>query len=132
MGALSWGPQVAAQDDSEFGDDEDSGADVGVIRLQDEALEEVEQDNSSTQLGAIQVTARKKVETIQDVPLSVSAFNAEDMERRGFTGIEDIAAATPGFTYEPFATGGAHGNAVIRGLAQQFTTSRISRSLLGS
>ena len=123
--AMSWGPQVAAQDESEFEDDDDSDADVSVIRLQDEPLEEVEQDNSSTQLGAIQVTARKKVETIQDVPLSVTAFNAEDMERRGFTGIEDIAAATPGFTYEPFATGGAHGNAVIRGLAQQFTTSRI-------
>lgn len=73
----------------------------------------------------IVVTARKRAESIQEVPLSVTPFSAEDLEQRGFTGLDDIAAATPGFTFEPFATGGAHGNAVIRGLAQQFTTSRI-------
>ena len=73
----------------------------------------------------IVVTARKRAESIQEVPLSVTPFSAADLEQRGFTGLDDIAAATPGFTFEPFATGGAHGNAVIRGLAQQFTTSRI-------
>lgn len=73
----------------------------------------------------IVVTARKRAESIQEVPLSVTPFTADDLEQRGFTGLDDIAAATPGFTFEPFATGGAHGNAVIRGLAQQFTTSRI-------
>ncbi|HEY1077911.1 MAG TPA: TonB-dependent receptor [Fontimonas sp.] len=79
----------------------------------------------STQLEEIVVTARKRTETLQEVPLSVTAFNAKDMEQRGFTGLDDIAAATPGFTFESFITGGAHGNPVIRGLAQTFTTSRI-------
>lgn len=73
----------------------------------------------------IVVTSRKREESIQEIPLSVTPFTAAEMEQRGFTGLDDIAAATPGFTFEPFATGGAHGNAVIRGLAQQFTTSRI-------
>ena len=71
------------------------------------------------------VSARKKDETIQDIPLAVTPFFEGQMERRGFTGMEDIAAATPGFTYEGFITAGTNGNAVIRGLAQQFTTSRI-------
>lgn len=71
------------------------------------------------------VSARKRDESIQDIPLSVTPFTADQMERRAFTGIEDIAATTPGFTYEGFITAGTNGNAVIRGLAQQFTTSRI-------
>ncbi len=79
----------------------------------------------SVSLEEIVVTARKREESIQDVPLSVTPFTAGDLEQRGFTGLDDIAAATPGFTFEGFMTGGAHGNAVIRGLAQQFTTSRI-------
>lgn len=71
------------------------------------------------------VTARKRDESIQDIPVAVTPFTADSMNRRGFSGLDDIAAATPGFTYEGFITGGNHGNAVIRGLAQQFTTSRI-------
>ncbi len=71
------------------------------------------------------VTARKREESIQDIPVSVTPFTADSLNRRGFSGLDDIAAATPGFTYEGFITGGNHGNAVIRGLAQQFTTSRI-------
>ena len=79
----------------------------------------------ATTLEEIVVTARKRTETIQEVPLSVTPFSAAELEQRGFSGLDDIAAATPGFTFEAFQSGGAHGNAVIRGLAQQFTTSRI-------
>lgn len=76
-------------------------------------------------LEEVIVTARKREESIQDIPVSVTPFTAGALERRGFVGLDDIAASTPGFTYESFITGGNHGNAVIRGLAQQFTTSRI-------
>lgn len=79
----------------------------------------------ATQLDDITVTARKRVESIQEVPVSVTAFNASEMDRRGFAGLEDLARATPGFTFEPYMTGGAHGAPVMRGLAQTFTTARI-------
>ena len=82
-------------------------------------------DDDAVALDEVVVTARKRQETIQDVPLSVKAFSSKEMEQRGYSGLDDIAAATPGFTYEGFMTGGAHGNPVIRGLAQTFTTSRI-------
>ncbi len=75
-------------------------------------------------LEEVIVTARKREESIQDTPVSVTPFSAAELEQRGFTGLEDIAAATPGFTFEGFITG-SHGNAVIRGLAQQFTTARV-------
>ncbi|MGJ8669276.1 MAG: TonB-dependent receptor [Oceanococcus sp.] len=76
-------------------------------------------------LEEIIVTARKRAESIQEIPLSVTPFNADVLEQRGMNGLDDIAASTPGFTFEAFQSGGAHGNAVIRGLAQQFTTSRV-------
>lgn len=82
-------------------------------------------DTGGNFVEEIVVTSRKRAESIQDIPLSVTPFSATEMEQRGFTGLDDIAAATPGFTFEGFATGGAHGNAVIRGQAQQFTTARI-------
>jgi iron complex outermembrane recepter protein len=83
------------------------------------------EEHGAVKLDDVVVTARKRQETIQNVPLSVTAFSAKDMEQRGYSGLDDIAAATPGFTFEGFMTGGAHGNPVIRGLAQTFTTSRI-------
>lgn len=82
-------------------------------------------DEGTVALDEVVVTARKRQETIQEVPLSVTAFSSKEMDQRGYSGLEDIAAATPGFTFEGFMTGGAHGNPVIRGLAQTFTTSRI-------
>lgn len=76
-------------------------------------------------LEEVIVTARKREESIQSIPVAVTPFTAAEMEQRGFGGLEDIAAATPGFSFEGYVTGGAHGNAVIRGVAQQFATARI-------
>lgn len=82
-------------------------------------------EKSGEMLEGVVVTARKRKESLQNVPLSVTAFSAKQMEQRGYNSLEDIASATPGFTFEGFASGGAHGNPVIRGLAQQFTTTRV-------
>ena len=71
------------------------------------------------------VTARKREESLQSIPLSVTPFSAEQVERRGFFGLEDIAQATAGLTYEGFISSSNSANVVIRGLAQTFATSRI-------
>jgi iron complex outermembrane recepter protein len=79
----------------------------------------------AVELDVVKVTARKRTESLQEVPLSVTAYSASEIDRRGFAGLEDIARATPGFTFEPYMTGGAHAAPVMRGLAQTFTTARI-------
>lgn len=43
------------------------------------------------------VTARKREETLQEVPLSVSAFSAEKLEQVGAFDNEDVALLTPNF-----------------------------------
>ena len=50
-------------------------------------------------LEEIVVTARKTEERLQDAPLSISAFTAEDIEKKGFTTLEDVARSAPGMQY---------------------------------
>ncbi|MEE4186266.1 MAG: TonB-dependent receptor, partial [Gammaproteobacteria bacterium] len=66
----------------------------------------------------IRVTARKREESLQSVPIAVSAFSSEDLAIRDIFSLEQLADQTPGLT---FATTGAitGTRAVIRGLAQQ-------------
>ena len=48
-------------------------------------------------LEEIVVTARKKAESLQDVPVVVTALNSEMIETYNVTTIEDVATLTPGF-----------------------------------
>jgi len=50
-------------------------------------------------LEEIVVTARKREENLKEIPLSISAFSAADIEKKGFKGLEDIAFAAPGMQY---------------------------------
>lgn len=45
------------------------------------------------------VTARKMEENIQEVPLSLSAFTAENIDRLNLRSIDDLAKFTPGFSF---------------------------------
>ncbi|MEM1111679.1 MAG: TonB-dependent receptor, partial [Pseudomonadota bacterium] len=85
------------------------------------------QDETSL-LEEIIVTARKKSESLQDIPLSVSAFSGEQIVRRAYRDLRDIAMATSGLEYEDFATAGLTTAPVIRGMGQTFTTSRIQNT----
>ena len=62
----------------------------------------------------IVVTARKRAENLQDIPLTVSAFTEAAIEERGIANLQDIADATPGFDFA-HAFGRADFRPVIRG-----------------
>jgi outer membrane receptor protein involved in Fe transport len=50
--------------------------------------------------GDIVVTARRRAEQLQDVPLAITAFAAETIERDGIRATEDVARRTPGLTFD--------------------------------
>jgi len=50
------------------------------------------------QLEEIVVTAQKRSENINEVPMSITAFTGEDLVNRGFSDTEDLAKIVPGFT----------------------------------
>lgn len=64
----------------------------------------------------IVVTARKVEERLQEVPLAITAFSADEMTRRSIRELEDVALATSGFSFEDY--GGGFGVPVIRGGSQ--------------
>ncbi len=84
-----------------------------------------EQDVAAGSLEEIVVTARKREESVQDIPLVVNALTAEQIERASIQGLTDVALRTPGLNYEGYASAGQAGAAVIRGLAPTQLTNRI-------
>jgi iron complex outermembrane receptor protein len=54
------------------------------------------QSAGATSLEEIVVTARRTEESLQSVPVSVTAFSADEIRRRGISSLEDIQLATPG------------------------------------
>src|SRR6202790_1829488 len=51
--------------------------------------------DSSATLGEIVVTAQKRVSTVQDTPISITAVSGADLQDRGITDLSTLAAATP-------------------------------------
>jgi iron complex outermembrane receptor protein len=67
-----------------------------VVNSQETA--EVVKRSANRMLEEVVVTAQKRQERIQDVPISIQAFSQEKMEAMGIQSIQDIQLATPGFT----------------------------------
>ena len=111
-----------AQDD--YDEPEVDGEQLQDIEVDAPQLEQEEYE-WNPMIEEVMVTARKREESLQEVPIAITAFTDSAMESRGFTSVEDIAASTPGFSFESFSTGGTYGNPVIRGLTNTFTTSRV-------
>ena len=63
----------------------------------------------------IVVTARKRDEKLQEVPVIVSAFNKQQLEAYAAGGIEDVAALTPGFIVDE-GGGAGQGTITLRGV----------------
>ena len=70
-------------------------------------------------LEEIQVTARRRTESLQDVPIAVTAFSGDDLAMRGAPDITDIAQIAPSVTLEPSRATNSTLTAFIRGVGQQ-------------
>ena len=76
-------------------------------------------------LETVVVTARRREENLQDIPLSVQAFSTEEMERRGITDLEGVASYTAGLNYDDFVTA-FNGLVTLRGLVQANIQNRVT------
>jgi outer membrane receptor protein involved in Fe transport len=63
------------------------------------------------------VTAQKKSENLQDVPIAVSAFSQDTLEKRGLNGGADLQTAIPNVSFSAISYGGY--NFQIRGIGAQ-------------
>lgn len=93
---------------------------MGVVSAQDDADGEGEQEESrAADLDLIQVTARRRTERLQDVPLSVTAISGEALEDVGAEDITYLKQTIPNATLEVSRGTNSTLTAFIRGIGQQ-------------
>ena len=84
------------------------------------------QDSSDESIDLIEdviVTARRREESAQSVPVAISAFSSDDLSSRNITTTDDLDNIAPNLS---FFQDGAVGNATsigIRGVGSSFTSS---------
>ena len=76
--------------------------DAGTAAAEDEAIQD------------IVVTAQRRSERVQDIPVAISAFGGESIERAGIASLENIAPRVPSFYFGSF--GAARPQLYIRGI----------------
>jgi iron complex outermembrane receptor protein len=72
------------------------------------------------QSGDIVVTARRREENLQQVPVSVAAMTADQLESRSIESVSDLSRSTPNFTFSEMPQSGRIGGLIfIRGVGQR-------------
>ncbi|WP_079247031.1 TonB-dependent receptor [Sphingomonas turrisvirgatae] len=77
---------------------------------QDSAVADVTDD------GEILVTARRRAESLQDVPVAITALEGETLRNQAVVKVEDLARVAPGFSSSQSVRGGSSPSYSIRGL----------------
>ena len=85
---------------------------------QEESAAEYQKDTKATQLDTITVTARKREETLQEVPVAVTAFTAESLDRLNVRDLADLDALVPNMTVYAARGSNTTLTAYIRGVGQ--------------
>ena len=65
------------------------------------------------------VTARKRQESLQETPISITAFSRADLEEANMIDLRDIGRFTPGMSFTSYGMGSAEAGAIfLRGIGQ--------------
>ena len=85
---------------------------------QDAAPAAAPASDEAVTLDAVQVTARKREETLQEVPVAVTAFTAESLDKLNIRDISDLDAQVPNLTIYAARGSSSTVTAYIRGVGQ--------------
>jgi iron complex outermembrane receptor protein len=80
------------------------------------------QEESATELQTVVISARKRDEALQDVPVSIKAYTADDLAAQSIQSLFDLGQVTPNLLYgQKVQSGSSAGQIYIRGIGQQDT-----------
>jgi iron complex outermembrane receptor protein len=111
VAALALATPAFAQDETQ----PPAGANEG-DRSADQAAAD---ENDAGGIGEIVVTAQRRAENVQDVPIAISAFTAEALQERAVVDVAQLSNITPNVTLDagtPFSGSSAVLSAFIRGI----------------
>lgn len=92
------------------------GFPTALVAQQSNNSNNTEQTGSKYALEEVIVTAEKKSESLQDTPISLTAFSSERLETDGISNLSDIGSKVPSLTIEPFPINNATLRIFIRGI----------------
>src|SRR5690554_5682999 len=92
---------------------------AAVVTMPVYAQEATSSEDELAGLERIEVTARRKSESIQDVPVAVSSFSAGDLEEVGVEDITELQQRVPNTTMQVSRGTNSTLTAYIRGVGQQ-------------
>lgn len=95
------------------------GIAMGFFSLLATPQEAQAQDTASAALDEVTVTARRREESLHDVPLSISVMSGDDLERIGAADIVEVGQSSPNVTLEVSRGTNTTLTAFIRGVGQQ-------------
>ncbi|MEO9968569.1 MAG: TonB-dependent receptor [Hyphomonadaceae bacterium] len=77
-----------------------------------------ERINTDRVLNTVEVTAQKRTQNLQDVPIAIQTFDAERLETLRIDGFDDLQTFTPGLTASPNPADSSGLRLSIRGIGQ--------------
>ncbi len=104
---------------------------VGILATAPALAQDAVPQEPQATAGGIQdivVTARKRAESVQDVPVAVTAISSEMVQRQDLTSIEKIAARTPNLNVGR-ASNGSGAQLTLRGIGSSSTSIGIEQSV---
>lgn len=69
---------------------------VSSIALSASAQEATDSADSELRVEAVTVTATRRAESVQDIPLNIAAVGSAQIEEQGFDELADVLAYVPG------------------------------------
>ena len=86
------------------------------VPAQDSAASADDASDSALLLEDVVVTAQKREQSIQDVPVSITAFDAEQLEATKVRDLGDLTVGIPNVSFDEVGTSRGTANFSIRGL----------------
>eukprot|EP01137_Pigoraptor_chileana_P028830 Opistho-2@13218 len=97
-----------------------AGAALGAMASGNAAAQEAKPEGASdAQVEEIVVTARRREESLQDVPISITAFTSDALDQKGAADITALQRSTPNLTLQVSRGTNSTLTAFIRGIGQQ-------------
>jgi iron complex outermembrane receptor protein len=87
-----------------------------VAVAQEDVAEEAASADDSRRLNTVTVTAQQRVESIQDVPIAITAITTEELERAGVADIKNLQQVSPSFNLNTSDTQGGGATLRVRGV----------------
>ena len=97
------------------------GTAAAILPMSAAHAQDAEEESAETNENVIVVTATKREQSLQEIPLAVTAIGAETLDNTGVTNVESLQFSTPGINATTAAGSGFQSSIRIRGVGTSGT-----------